>query len=419
LRNELQNTIKPVLDSRGWTGPFWLTETGWKTADVGNQGQADRFNSVLNTWMTGTAPYDWIDKIFFFLLNEGVGGDNTYGILDYNAGYNPPYTRKPAYNAYQNFILNHQNYAQFISSTIPSTMRIGQTVGVQVTFKNTGYASWTAAGNYRLGGVGDSDPFAPARQDLAPGDVIAPGQSKTFTFNMTAPTTPGTYLTDWQMLVEGLAWFGDVCSRNVDVVSSLVYSDTFTSSSATLNGRIIEAGGVAWAGANLQATAGKAKPTGGTNRVLANIPINSAGAASISVKADMRDNVSGWMFLGLPGASLGNMDQTNRSLFLEVARNGDHNIRSVTGGVITTHYAGGTIPGWVINSTHAFELIYHVAAKTVDIKMDGSPLVTGVSVGSLSPLLQYAGFQGKRYSATQVFNVNDIDFDNFVTTVQY
>jgi chondroitin AC lyase len=317
-------------------------------------------------------------------------------------------------------VLDGVDEAKTTSNTIPSTMNPGQVVSVNVTMKNIGGTTWTKASNHKLGAVGDSDPFAPPRQLLSDTDAIAPGQSKTFTFNMTAPTTPGTYLTDWQMLREGVAWFGEVYSKNVTVgTPSTVYSDTFTNNPGTLNGRAIETGGVTWAAANMQVTSGAAKPTGGTNRIKANIPINASGASSVSVKADMRDNVSGSMVLILTGTSLGNFDQTNGGLYLEVARAGDWYIRSYSGGVVTTHHNGGVIPGWVIGSTHNFELILTVATKLVKVKMDGTPLVSNVSLGSFVPSLSYAGWQAKRFSGTQTFGVSDAHFDNFVTTVQY
>ncbi len=96
-------------------------------------------------------------------------------------------------------------------------MAPSQVISVDVTMKNTGTTAWTAANSYSLGGVGDSDPFASARQLLDAGDSIGPGQQKTFTFNMTAPSTTGTYATDWQMVRDGVGWFGQVLSKNVVV----------------------------------------------------------------------------------------------------------------------------------------------------------------------------------------------------------
>ena len=69
--------------------------------------------------------------------------------------------------------------SQYISDTIPSTMTPGQSYSVSITLKNTGTNTWTSAALYKLGAVGDSDPFcAFTRVDLAPGDKIfqyAPG----------------------------------------------------------------------------------------------------------------------------------------------------------------------------------------------------------------------------------------------------
>lgn len=110
-----------------------------------------------------------------------------------------------------------QNNASHVSNTIPTTMTVGQSTSVSVTVQNTGDTTWTKAAGYKLGGVGDSDPFAAARQELGDSDSIAPGQQKTFTFTFTAPSTPGTYTTDWQMLREGVQWFGGVLSKNVQV----------------------------------------------------------------------------------------------------------------------------------------------------------------------------------------------------------
>jgi len=43
---------------------------------------------------------------------------------------------------------------------------------------------------------------------LAPGDSVGPGQSKTFTWTVTAPSSPGTYNFQWRMVQEFVQWFG-------------------------------------------------------------------------------------------------------------------------------------------------------------------------------------------------------------------
>ncbi|MDO8587570.1 MAG: carbohydrate-binding protein [Armatimonadota bacterium] len=110
------------------------------------------------------------------------------------------------------------NNAQYVSDTIPTTMTAGQQYNVSVTMQNTGSTTWTNAAGYKLGAVGDSDPFcAFTRVLLGGGDSIGPGQQKTFSFTMTAPTTPNTYTTDWRMVREGVEWFGGTLTKSVQV----------------------------------------------------------------------------------------------------------------------------------------------------------------------------------------------------------
>ncbi|MDO8588701.1 MAG: glycoside hydrolase family 9 protein [Armatimonadota bacterium] len=108
--------------------------------------------------------------------------------------------------------------SQIVSNTIPSTLLAGQVLPVTVTVKNTGYIPWTQATEFKLGAVGDSDPFGPGRVDLGPSDSIGNNQQKVFSFNMTAPSTPGTYTTDWRMVQEFVCWFGDTLTKQVQVV---------------------------------------------------------------------------------------------------------------------------------------------------------------------------------------------------------
>ncbi len=108
------------------------------------------------------------------------------------------------------------NSAQYLGDTIPATMIPGFTYNVSVTMRNTGTTTWTKAEGYSLGAVGDSDPFAPGRIGLTDSDSIAPGQDRTFSFMMVAPSA-GVYTTDWRMLRENVKWFGETLTRQVNV----------------------------------------------------------------------------------------------------------------------------------------------------------------------------------------------------------
>lgn len=106
---------------------------------------------------------------------------------------------------------------EYVSDTIPTTMAPGQSYTVSVTFRNRG-AVWSAARAFRLGAVGDSDPFTSFNRVELSGEV-GPGQSNTFSFQMTAPTTEGNYVTDWRMVRDGVTWFGATLTKTVHVGS--------------------------------------------------------------------------------------------------------------------------------------------------------------------------------------------------------
>jgi hypothetical protein len=212
-------SVKEVLQDAGWWGkPFWLTETGWESAGVSEAGQAADYTGLLDDWFTGAGGRSWVQQLFFYEVEDPPGSPSTWGILREDG------SQKPAYVAYENFITAHTfrptDAAQLMASTLPTSMETGQAITVRLTFKNTGVSTWTEADQYRLAAANDQDAFAAARQFLGPGDVIAPGQQATFSFVMTAPASPGTYHTQWQMLKEGVARFGDIAAQDVMVTEA-------------------------------------------------------------------------------------------------------------------------------------------------------------------------------------------------------
>ena len=82
-----------------------------------------------------------------------------------------------------------------------------QTVSIQV--KNTGDLTWTSAARYALGSQNPYDNGTWGFGRVALPASIAPGQTATFNFAITAPTNPGTYNFQWRMVQDGVAWFGD------------------------------------------------------------------------------------------------------------------------------------------------------------------------------------------------------------------
>jgi len=117
--------------------------------------------------------------------------------------------------------------AQFISQNAPpSSMLPGQTFLASVTMKNSGTNTWTDANGYRLGSQNPQNNlnWGLNRANLSSSESIAEGQSKTFTFLITSPSTPGTYNFQWRMVKDSATplWFGDASSNVVVQVSSFI-----------------------------------------------------------------------------------------------------------------------------------------------------------------------------------------------------
>ncbi len=129
-------SVREVLVNTGWYGsPFWLTETGWESGDVGEANQANYYNGLLTDWLTGQSGRTWINKFFFYELQDGptAPGSTTWGILRFD------YTEKPSYTSYMNFITAHPPPPVApCKATVPSPPGGGTNVGLSAML------SWTA-----------------------------------------------------------------------------------------------------------------------------------------------------------------------------------------------------------------------------------------------------------------------------------
>lgn len=108
------------------------------------------------------------------------------------------------------------NGATFVSQTVPANMKTGHKYTVTVTMRNSGTKTWTAAESHRLGPQNPQDTNIWGITRVNVPASVAPGASVTFTYTVTAPSTPGTYNFQWRMLQESVAWFGDY-TQNVAV----------------------------------------------------------------------------------------------------------------------------------------------------------------------------------------------------------
>jgi hypothetical protein len=103
---------------------------------------------------------------------------------------------------------NPVDNAAFVTQSVPTSLNTGQVAAVSVTMTNTGNTTWSTAGGYKLGSQNPENGTTWGLNRVAlPGNVI-PSQTVTFSFNITAPATAGTYNFQWRIVREGIAWIG-------------------------------------------------------------------------------------------------------------------------------------------------------------------------------------------------------------------
>jgi hypothetical protein len=109
-----------------------------------------------------------------------------------------------------------QNNAAFVSQSVPTSMLAGATYNVTVTMSNNGGSTWTAASSYFLGSQNPENNYTWGGARVAMPASVGPGGQANFSFQITAPSTPGAYNFQWRMPQEGVEWFGPY-SPNVAV----------------------------------------------------------------------------------------------------------------------------------------------------------------------------------------------------------
>lgn len=100
--------------------------------------------------------------------------------------------------------------AGFVSMAgVPAKVQTGQRFSVTVRMRNTGGLPWRAQDGFRLGSQNPTDQTAWGLARVELGASVAPGQEAAFSFTVTAPLKPGVHHFQWQMVQDGVAWFGE------------------------------------------------------------------------------------------------------------------------------------------------------------------------------------------------------------------
>lgn len=155
------------------------------------------FRTAINptntdTWSSSSDPYEYIKT-----TATGAANFNDDGALD----------------------------AKILWDNIPNEMYPGETYNVIVVMRNEGNIQWNAANNFKLGQQ-DSDPVIfgsnrylidDTQNEIPEYGGIFNGRPITFNIQITAPNAEGAYLNHYQMLQEGVTWFGEILTKSITV----------------------------------------------------------------------------------------------------------------------------------------------------------------------------------------------------------
>ena len=135
-------------------------------------------------------------------------------------------------------------HAAFLNESAWPTLAAGTSTSLTVRYQNSGTATWqtgVAGKQANLGLNGDTVAFANLgmndgwlsanRLATTTESSVAPGQTGTFTFNVRAPSIPGTYRLPLRPVIDGVTWMEDSGVFMV-IVSTTSYHSHWASQSA-------------------------------------------------------------------------------------------------------------------------------------------------------------------------------------------
>lgn len=201
----------------------WSTSQQWFLATENPQdgsywclGTADRHRVPLPVDVPPLSTYT-----FNFTVQPGGCFDQnqkpfTFAMLSQNVGTLFDYSPDPGIS------ITAATQPTFVSWNVPTSMSPGQTTQVSITMRNTGSeGTWSEAGHIRLGSFNEMDnlTWGDNRILMSPSASVPAGAQYTFTFNITAPTQLGPHNFQWNMVHDGVRWFGSPTPNQVITVA--------------------------------------------------------------------------------------------------------------------------------------------------------------------------------------------------------
>ena len=275
-----------------------ITGTGTISAGVflGGDNGPEGWNSIETNPafpLPGTRPFSLLGSLDSQLFYIGKGTATTERFtsprrLFLRTNDNVPGNGSGAFNAFiQVWKPLPDALSNFVSQSVPKTLLVpGETMTVSVTMRNLGPSIWTAGQQFRLGSIGNG--WEGGRAYLT-SDVL-PNTDVTFTFTVAAPSVPGNYNFRWQMLQEGVQFFGDATtnvpitvlapSNQAEFVSQQVPASMYVGETYAVSVTMRNTGNTTWAAGSvfkLGSQHPQDNTTWGLNRVVVTQPVPPGG----------------------------------------------------------------------------------------------------------------------------------------------
>jgi hypothetical protein len=121
--------------------------------------------------------------------------------------------------------------AQFVAQSVPAQMEVDQSHTVRLVMRNSGTSTWYPEGQfaYVLGRRSSQAKETWGSKEAILPREVGPGQNVEISFSIKAPSEPGAYEFQWQMLHNEVGWFGDTTNKMIVQVVAPAPSPTATS----------------------------------------------------------------------------------------------------------------------------------------------------------------------------------------------
>ena len=221
LENEVTWSSLPGAENQGTLmGSFMPDTIGSHTVSLSADGL-----SIVQNWITGSDTNDGV-VIISESTNDGIDVEDREQGMAVKLGLTLDNS-----DCADTIVVNG---ATFVSQDVPTSIISGETVSVSVTLNNAGTSTWTVANGHKLGSQNAQDNTTWGFNRVPLTQDVAPGANVTFTFDVTAPSTDGSYEFQWKMLQESVQWFGEntpnisinVSSTSVETILSTSYFET-------------------------------------------------------------------------------------------------------------------------------------------------------------------------------------------------